>query len=175
MAWGAGQTGRMSNDWDEYRDAFADRQETFNAYVDVWTRDLDGKRKFADWITFAKCADADLSMVRKAPDLVRQAELLLSRNGYRLGAGAGGSSRRWQHTKGAVRTTSERPVNDPAGKRGPRAAPSSRPKAPPRPKKPAPPPKAPPRPTHVECPHDPGMMVPLSGSCFCGWSPSGDD
>ena len=104
----------MSEEWEQHRERFASRPETFDAYVEVWTRDLDARRKYADWLTFARCADADLAMVRKAPDLVRQAELILSRNGYRLGAGAGGSSRRWQHTRGEVRTTSERPVHDPA-------------------------------------------------------------
>jgi hypothetical protein len=173
----------MSEEWEQHRERFASRQETFDAYVEVWTRDLDTRRKYNDWLTFARCADADLAMVRKAPDLVRQAELILSRNGYRLGAGAGGSSRRWQHTRGEVRTTSERPVHDPAKVRAAKEraarAGSATPKAPaapraPRTPKPVPPPKAPPKPTHVECPNDPGMMVPLSGSCMCGWSPMDD-
>jgi hypothetical protein len=167
----------MSSEWEEHRGRFAGREETFDAYVDVWSRDLDTRRKFADWDTFARCADADLAMVRKAADLVRQAELLMSRNGYRLGTGAGGSSRRWQHTRGEVRTTSERPVHDPAKVRSGRRVSSNRAPAapkPPREKRPAPPPKAPPKPTHVECPYDPGMMVPLTGSCMCGWSPADD-
>lgn len=162
----------MSDEWEQHRDRFASRQATFEAYVDVWTRDLDARRKYADWETFARCADADLTMVRKAPDLVRQAELLLSRNGYRLGSGAGGASRQWEHTRGQVRTTSERPVHAPKAA-GNAAKPARTPRVS-SPRKPPAPPKAPPKPTHVECPNDPGMMVPLSGSCMCGWSPSDD-
>lgn len=164
----------MSEEWEQHRARYEpDRLDTFEAYVDAWKRDLDVRRKYADWLTFARCCDADMAMVRKAPDLVREAEALMARNGYRLGSGAGGASRRWVHTRGEVRTTSERPVNAGASKGG--TVRSSRaPKAPraATPKKPAAPPKPPARPTHVECPNDPGMMVPLSGSCMCGWSPS---
>lgn len=165
----------MSEEWEQYRGRYEpDRLDNFEAYVDAWQRDFDARRKFADWNTFARCCDADMAMVTKAPDLVREAEFLMSRNGYRLGAGAGGSSRHWVHARGEVRTTSERPVNAGAAKgsvRSTRTPKSPRAAAP---KKAAPPPKAPPRPTHVECPNDPGMMVPLSGSCMCGWSPSDD-
>ena len=163
----------MSNEWEQYRDRFApERLETYEAYVDVWGRDADAERKYVDWITFALCADAEMSKVRSVPDLVRQAEMLMSRNGYRLSASGG---RRWLHTKGEVRTTSST-----AGRTAAAAAKqrSARKPATPRvaaPKKAAPPPKPPPRPTHVECPNDPGMMVPLTGSCMCGWSPSDPD
>ena len=165
----------MSEEWEQHRERFEpNRVATFDAYVEVWTRDLDARRKYADWDTFARCADADLAMVRKAPDLVRQAELLMSRNGYRLGSGAGGASRQWEHTRGEVRTTSARPVNPPKAAGGAKAVRSQRAPRAAAPKKAAPPPKAPPKPTHVECPNDPGMMVPLSGSCMCGWSPMDD-
>jgi len=158
----------MPNEWEQYRDQYApERLETYEAYVDVWTRDADAERKYVDWITFAQCADANMSKVRTAPDLVRHAEMLMSRNGYRLSASGG---RRWIHTKGEVRTTSATtPKPRSAAKRKP---PTPRAAAP---KKPPAPPKPPPRPTHVECPNDPGMMVPLTGSCLCGWSPADDD
>lgn len=162
----------MPDEWEQYRDRYEPgRVATFEAYVDVWARDLDTRRKFADWITFARCGDADLTMVRTVPDLVRTAEALLARNGYRLatGAGAAGSSRQWVHSKGEVRTTSEKPVRKPAGARAARSPRAARAAAP---KKPAAAPKAPPKPRHVECPNDPGMMIPLEGSCMCGWSPS---
>lgn len=170
----------MSEEWEQYRERYEpNRIGSFEAYVDVWQRDLDARRKFADWNTFARCGDADMTMVRQAGDLVRLAEMLLSRNGYRLGTGAGGSSRQWVHTRGEVRTTSERPVHDPAKVRAAKTRAAAAGKAPaapraPRAPKPAPPPKAPPKPTHVECPNDPGMMVPLAGSCMCGWSPMDD-
>ena len=165
----------MSNDWEQYRDRYEpERLETYEAYVDVWSRDADAERKYTDWLTFAKCADADMTMVRTMPELVRFAETMMSRNGYRLGTGSG---RRWLHTKGEVRTTytGQRAAAPTAGAK-PRAAAKPR-IATPRvaaPKKPVAPPKPPPRPTHVECPNDPGMMVPLTGSCMCGWSPSDD-
>lgn len=163
----------MSDEFDQYRARFEpDRVENFEAYVDAWTRDGDARRKFADWDTFARCCDADMTMVRKAPDLIREAEAIMSRNGYRLGTGAGGASRRWVHTRGEVRTTSERPVRPPVSAGGVRSARAPRAPRATAPKKPVAPPKAPPKPTHVECPNDPGMMVPLSGSCMCGWSPS---
>jgi hypothetical protein len=160
----------MSDEWEQHHARFEpDRVGNFDAYVDAWTRDGDARRKFADWDTFARCCDADLTMVRRAPDLVREAEAIMSRNGYRLGSGAGGASRRWVHTRGEVRTTSERPVKPPVKPGTLRSARTPRATAP---KKPAPAPKPPAKPTHVECPNDPGMMVPLSGSCMCGWSPS---
>lgn len=168
----------MSDEWEQHRARFEpDRIETFDAYVDAWQRDHDARRKFVDWDTFARCCDADMTMVRKAPGLIREAEALMARNGYRLGTGAGGSSRRWVHARGEVRTTSERPVHAPSAAGAARSVRSARtprvssPRAS-APKKPVAPPKAPPKPTHVECPNDPGMMVPLSGSCMCGWSPS---
>jgi hypothetical protein len=163
----------MDDEWEHHRERFKpDRVETFEAYVDAWKRDLDIRRKFADWSTFARCCDADMTMIRTAPDLVRDAEALMARNGYRLGAGSGGSSRRWVHARGEVRTTSERPVKAGKQARAPRSA--AAPRAASASRKPAPPPKAPAKPTHVECPNDPGMMVPLSGSCMCGWSPNDD-
>lgn len=167
----------MSKEWEQYRDQFAeDRLATYEAYVDVWSRDADTPRKFADWITFTQCADAELAKIRSAPDLVRQAEALMSRNGYRLATTVSGAARQWQYTRGEVRTNSSpntRTAVKPAAKqRAARKATTPRVLGP---KKPAPPPKAPPRPTHVECPNDPGMMVPLAGTCMCGWSPLDDN
>ncbi len=162
----------MANDWEQYRERYEPaRIETYDAYVDVWRRDAGVARTYADWNEFARCADADMAMVRAMPDLVRQAEMLMSRNGYRLSAGGG---RRWQHTKGEVRTTSANPVRAPRGAQRPTARKPATPRTA-RPKAPAAPPKPPPRPRVVECPNDPGMMVPLEGSCMCGWSPADAD
>jgi hypothetical protein len=160
----------MSNEWEQYRDRYEpERLETYEAYVDVWNRDADAERKYTDWITFAQCADANMTMVRTMPELVRHAETLMSRNGYRLSTGSG---RRWQHTKGGVRSSYSTPGRTAPAAAKPRAAAKKATPRVPAPKKPVAAPKPPPRPTHVECPNDPGMMVPLTGSCMCGWSPS---
>ncbi len=161
----------MSEEWEQYRERYAaERMETFDAYVDVWTRAGDARRKFSDWALFARCADADLATIREVPDLVREAEAIMARNGYRIGPAAGG--RTWQRTGGKLRSdystpatarvagTATRRRNSRATTNKPSLAKATAPAAPTM------------RPRHIECPNDPGMMVPLDGECMCGWVPA---
>ncbi|HUF99982.1 MAG TPA: hypothetical protein VMM60_17800 [Ilumatobacter sp.] len=160
-----------ANEWSQFEDDFADRPETFHAYVGVWERNADVRRAFGTWITCAHCASADREAIRNSPGLIRDAEAAMARNGYRVGPSTELSSRRWLRTDGKLHSTSiasTKTTTATARKRASRAT-SNR-----APAKKAPTVAAVMRPRHRECPNDPGMMVPLDGECMCGWSPADD-
>ena len=81
-----------SRPWEPYRERYARRPETFEAYVDVWQR-LSGAREFpGGWTAFSRAANAepamDSSLVQRAEELVRLA-------GYECGPKQPGVGRRW--------------------------------------------------------------------------------
>ena len=242
----------MSFQWEQYRDRYlAERPETFDGYVKVWTADVDARSTFRSWATFSQCANAEPAKQREAPQLVAQAEALMRRNGYQIGPSTTRGGRRWvkvpvsgistlptsnRHYTGAdVRRAldafgehdgleaNKRSAMDVIGRlagsratevssvywRGgdacvvavrfaddpevnaaeisfgyvwhrdplPGAEPSSRPgswytELPVNRIRGSNTANAGPR--VVECPNDPGMMVPVTGECFCGWRPAGD-
>lgn len=159
----------MSDEWEQYRDRYeSERPDTFAAYTEVWQRDASVRRKFSGWAIFARCANAETSTIRETPDLVREAEALMSRNGYRIGSTTESGARTWSRTDGKLRSSYSspgKPATSTARKRTSRATSN---KATRKATTPLTPPK---RPRHVECPNDPGMMVPLDGECMCGWRP----
>lgn len=171
------------NEWSEYEANFAaDRPETYAAYVTVWERNVDVRRAFGTWITFAHSASADRDAIRQSPALIRDAEAAMARNGYRIGPASTLGSRRWLHTDGKLHSTSiasTKTSTATARKRTSRApssrAPSSRATSNRAPAKKPAKVAAVMRPRHRECPNDPGMMVPLDGECMCGWSPADED
>lgn len=88
----------MSIEWEQYRDRFRLRPETFEAYVDVWTR-LPGARKtFTGWASFSRAASAEPAQ-RARPDRIRDAEALMRAGGYEIGDPTSRGARRWISTR----------------------------------------------------------------------------
>ena len=81
---------------EQYRSRFADdRQETFDAYVDVFfgggAADFPG-----GWLNFSRCASAEPERKETAPALVARAERLMGAAGYEADdSGRPQKARRW--------------------------------------------------------------------------------
>jgi hypothetical protein len=87
--------------WDRYRGRYNERPETFDAYVDVWTRVPDAQSSFGGWVGFVQAASAEPSWVKKHPDRVQIAEQIMRAGGYEIGSPTQRGARRW--------VTAERP------------------------------------------------------------------
>lgn len=90
----------MSGEWEQYRDRYSERPETYDAYVDVWTRVGDARRHFSGWALFSQCANAEPAKVRDMPARVAQAERLMSAGGYTIGPPTLRGARRWSRRNG---------------------------------------------------------------------------
>jgi hypothetical protein len=81
--------------WDKYRSRYNARPETFNAYVDVWTRIPEAQSSFGGWVGFVQAANAEPSWVQNHPDRVKTAEAIMRKAGYELGEPTERGARRW--------------------------------------------------------------------------------
>ncbi len=86
----------MSEEWEQYRTRFlAERPETYDAYVDVWTRGPEAGRYFTSWADFTQCASAEPKRRREQPERVARAEEIMEQAGYRIGPTTRRGARRW--------------------------------------------------------------------------------
>ena len=86
----------MSAEWEQYRDRYAaERQATFDAYVDVWLHEPEARRRFSGWALFSQCASAEPAKRRDMPDRVRQAERIMQQAGYEISTPSTRGARRW--------------------------------------------------------------------------------
>lgn len=86
----------MSEEWQQYRTRFAaERPETYDAYVEVWTTSPDAERRFTSWVDFTQCASAEPKRRREQADRVAFAEEIMERAGYRIGPPTRRGARRW--------------------------------------------------------------------------------
>jgi hypothetical protein len=81
--------------WDKYRDRYKARPETFDAYVDVWTRVPEAQASFGGWVSFARAANGEPSWLTQRPERVEAAETLMRQGGYQLGDPTEKGARRW--------------------------------------------------------------------------------
>lgn len=79
----------MSIEWDQYRDRYRQRPETFDAYVDVWTHVPEAQQEFSGWAVFSQSAGGQPQFLREKPDYVARAERLMPTRRLRAGAGHG--------------------------------------------------------------------------------------
>ena len=82
--------------WDKYQSRYNARPETFDAYVDVWTRVPEAQLSFGGWVGFVQAANAEPSWVANRPDRVRVAEAIMRKGGYETGAPTDRGARRWE-------------------------------------------------------------------------------
>lgn len=87
--------GSMSIEWEQYRSRYTQRPETFEAYVDVWTRVPEAQQQFSGWAVFSQSANGEPKFVRDKPDYVARAERLMGRGGYERGPDTARGARRW--------------------------------------------------------------------------------
>jgi hypothetical protein len=85
----------VSTEWEQYRDRYSERPETYDAYVDVWTRVGEARRQFSGWALFSQCANAEPAKLRDMPARVAQAERLMGAGGYEIGSSTRRGARRW--------------------------------------------------------------------------------
>ena len=85
----------MSAEWEQYRDRYSERPETYDAYVDVWTHVGDARRQFSGWALFSQCANAEPAKRRDIPARLGQAERLMRAGGYEIGPSTRRGARRW--------------------------------------------------------------------------------
>jgi len=85
----------MSREWEQYQDRFNQRPETYNAYVDVWTKNPSARMHFGSWSMFTMCASVEPRLAREVPHKVKRAEELLKAGGYKLGTPTARGARRW--------------------------------------------------------------------------------
>lgn len=76
----------MSREWEQYRDRYRQRPETFDAYINVWTSNPSARTHFSSWATFSRCGNAEPNKVKEQPHKVRRAEELMKAAGYRIGS-----------------------------------------------------------------------------------------
>jgi hypothetical protein len=81
--------------WDKYRDRYNERPETFDAYVDVWSRIPEAQLSFGGWVGFVQAASAEPSWVKNRPDRVRMAEQIMRKGSYEIGKPTQRGARRW--------------------------------------------------------------------------------
>ena len=82
----------MRDEWTKYKDRYTQRPETFDAYVDVWTRIPETRSQFSGWASFSQAANAEPA---QQPDRVRAAEECMRLGHYTLGAPTKRGARRW--------------------------------------------------------------------------------
>lgn len=83
----------MAPAWEQYRDRYRQRPETFEAYVDVWTRLPGVREEFSGWASFSQAASAEPSQ----PDgRVRVAAGFMRQGGYEIGAATSRGAQRWR-------------------------------------------------------------------------------
>ena len=90
-----------------YRERYGpEREQTFEAYVEVFFR-LTGARDFpGGWMMFSRCANAEPALVRDEPKLVARAEELMRNAGYVADdSGRPGKGRIWHRTDRGVQRT----------------------------------------------------------------------
>jgi hypothetical protein len=89
---------RSPADLEHYRSRYtAERQPTFEAYVDVFFR-VENARSFpGGWTKFSRCANAEPVLTRTEPRLVERAEALMRAGGYQVddSGRARGKGRHW--------------------------------------------------------------------------------
>lgn len=74
--------------WEQYRNRYTQRPETFDALVDVWCNG-DVQQHFPSWSMFSRCALAEPERARNAPERVEIAQAAMERAGYvKAGTGA---------------------------------------------------------------------------------------
>lgn len=81
-----------AREWEQYRERYGKRPETFEAYVDVWNRFASARAAFGGWSTFSRAANAEPAM---PPEQVRRAEELMRLGGYEAGPKLQRAGRRW--------------------------------------------------------------------------------
>jgi hypothetical protein len=81
--------------WERYRGRYKGRPETFDAYVDVWTRVPAARASFGGWVAFAQAASAEPAWVRDRAERVRTAEHIMRTGGYEIGPPTDRGARRW--------------------------------------------------------------------------------
>jgi hypothetical protein len=81
--------------WEKYQYRYNARPETFDAYVDTWTRLPETRMAFGGWVGFAQAASAEPSLVAKRPERVRLAEKLMHQAGYQIGSPTEKGARQW--------------------------------------------------------------------------------
>jgi hypothetical protein len=86
----------MSHEWEQYRERYRLRPETFEAYVDVWTTVAEARQLFSGWSIFSRCASAEPKLAREQPARVRDAERIMRSAGYDITTPTRNGARRWQ-------------------------------------------------------------------------------
>ena len=81
--------------WDRYQDRYNERPETFDAYVDVWSRVPEAQSSFGGWVAFAQAASAEPNWVTHHLERVLQAERIMHIGGYEVGPSTQRGARRW--------------------------------------------------------------------------------
>jgi hypothetical protein len=81
--------------WDRYQDRYNERPETFDAYVDAWTRMPAAQSSFGGWVAFAQAANAEPSWVNQRLERVLDAERIMHAAGYEIGPPTQRGARRW--------------------------------------------------------------------------------
>jgi hypothetical protein len=84
------------HEWEQYRDRYAQKIGTFDAYVDIWQTNRIARQRFGSWSTFSRCANAEPKMVRDHPERVSLAEQILAQEGYEPGPPTPRGSRTWR-------------------------------------------------------------------------------
>ena len=85
--------------WDKYRDRYNERPETFDAYVDVWTRLPEAQSSFGGWVGFMQAANAEPSWVKNRLERVLRAEEIMRAGGYEIGSPTERGALRWVKTE----------------------------------------------------------------------------
>jgi hypothetical protein len=88
----------LAAEWEQYKDRFTQRPETYDAYVDVWTRNPSSRMHFSSWATFSQCASAEPKRQREEAHHVRRAESMMAAAGYEIGQPTARGARRWFKT-----------------------------------------------------------------------------
>jgi short subunit dehydrogenase-like uncharacterized protein len=86
----------MPEEWEQHRDKYKARPDTFEAYVDVWTRIEETQQQFRSWATFARAANAQRATVERQPGRVADAERLMREGGYEIGEPTKRGARQWR-------------------------------------------------------------------------------
>lgn len=85
----------MSHEWEQYEDRYTLRPETYEAYVDVWTRVPRARSEFTGWAIFSQTANAEPEKRRNHADRVKAAEEIMRAAGYEIGPTTLRGARRW--------------------------------------------------------------------------------
>jgi hemerythrin-like domain-containing protein len=93
----------VSDEWEQYKDRFRRRPETYEAYVDVWRAKPEAREEFKSWALFSRMANAEPKLRTTQPDRVLRAERIMREAGYEIGQPTRRGARRW--IKRAAMTT----------------------------------------------------------------------